>query len=263
MTAPWQEVGDRIYRRRYPDLDLNIGAIVCGESVVIVDSRANHHQADELRRELAAITRLPVSTVIDTHYHWDHTFGNARFPEARIVGHSRCRQALADRGAEMKAELLASDYMSKANRPHFEEVVVTPPEFTFEEETSLEIGGRHIDLRHLGLGHTDSDIVITVDGVLFAGDLVEQGADPYFGDAFPIDWLNTLDRMMLMLRGPVVPGHGDIVDADYVRRQRETTAAAVAQALAGALTNGPFSEETMADIAARLEETAKYRPGMT
>lgn len=253
MTAPWQEVGDGIFRRRYPSLDLNIGAILCGDSVVVVDSRANHRQADELRAELRALSELPVSTVIDTHYHWDHTFGNARFPEARIVGHARCRSALAERGASMKAELLASDYMSEANRPDFEAVVVTPPEFTFEEDMSLEIGGRHIELRHLGLGHTDSDVVVAIDDVVFAGDLVEEGADPYFGDGFPIAWVNTLDRMILSLRGPVVPGHGDVVDADYVRDQREKISRAVEHALSGVLTAGPFSEETMTDIAARLE----------
>jgi hypothetical protein len=54
MTSPWQEVGDRIFRRRYPSLDLNIGLVITEESVVVIDSRANHRQADELRAEIVA-----------------------------------------------------------------------------------------------------------------------------------------------------------------------------------------------------------------
>ena len=61
MTALWQEVGDRIFRRRYESLDLNIGLIITDESVVVIDSRANHRQADELREAYAPWVELQVS----------------------------------------------------------------------------------------------------------------------------------------------------------------------------------------------------------
>ncbi len=71
-----------------------------------------------------------------------------------------------------------------------------PPDRTFGDEgTDLDVGGRRIELRWLGRGHTDDDIVVRVPdaGVLFAGDLLENGATPYFGDGFPLDWPATAD----------------------------------------------------------------------
>ena len=92
--AEWQEVGDRIYRRRYQSLDLNVGLILSDEGAIVIDSRAHHGQADELLSDIASRTRLPIRTLINTHYHWDHTFGNAVFAGVPIWGHTRSAEAL-------------------------------------------------------------------------------------------------------------------------------------------------------------------------
>lgn len=252
MTALWQEVGDRIFRRRYESLDLNIGLIITDESVVVIDSRANHRQADELRADLARLTRLPVSTLINTHFHWDHTFGNARFSEATLIGHERARSALVERGEQMKLELIASDWVPAEARPLFEEVVITPPEETFTIEMGLMVGGRHLELRHLGRGHTDSDIVILADDLVFAGDLVEEGAPPSFGDSHPREWVDTLDRLVPLVTGTVVPGHGDVVDVGFIRGQRDEIAAAIAALELGAPEEGPYPPAVMESISRRM-----------
>jgi glyoxylase-like metal-dependent hydrolase (beta-lactamase superfamily II) len=89
----------------------------------------------------------------------------------------------------------------------------------------LDIGGRTLELCHLGRGHTEGDIVVAVDDamVLLAGDLVEQAGPPSFGDSFPIDWPETLAA--LLHRTPpgtsVVPGHGTPVDLDFVHAQHD------------------------------------------
>ena len=252
MTSPWQEVGDRIFRRRYPSLDLNIGLVITDESAVVIDSRANHRQADELRVEISGLTHLPVSTLINTHYHWDHTFGNARFGTATLIGHERTRIALAGRGEEMKRALVHSDWVSADTRPLFDEVVITPPEETFSEEMGIVVGGRHLELRHLGRGHTDSDIVILIDGVVFAGDLVEEGAPPSFADGYPPEWVTTLDRLIPLVSGTVVPGHGDVVDREFVERQRADMAAAIALVERREFDSGPYPAAVMESIAERL-----------
>ncbi len=249
----WDEIGDRIYRRRFASLDLNIGLVLCDGAAVVVDSRANHREADELRAEIRALTSLPVTHVIDTHWHWDHCFGNARFPDATIIGHLNCRRALVDRGQKMKADLIASDWVSEVARPLFEEVVITPPRATFETEHTLQVGGRDIDLRYLGLAHTDADIVVLVDGVCFAGDLVEESGPPYFGDGYPEAWVDTLGALLPLLEGPVVPGHGDAVDELFVATQRDEIAAAVRAVRAGNPGSGPYPAAVMEQIADRLE----------
>ena len=77
------------------------------------------------------------------------------------------------------------------------EVVFDPPDQTFAETATVEVepGGRSVELRYLGRGHTDNDIVVIVPDadVLFAGDLLEADATPYFGDAYPIDWPATVE----------------------------------------------------------------------
>jgi len=90
----------------------------------------------------------------------------------------------------------------------------------------LDLGGRVVELRHLGPGHTPGDVVVRVPdaGVLFAGDLVEQGAPPAVGpDADVASWVGVLGR--LGTADVVVPGHGDPVDRAFVEAQRAELAA--------------------------------------
>lgn len=248
---PFQEIGDRIFRRRYERLDQNIGVILGAESVCVIDSRSNHPDADELRSELAQLTSLPVRFLINTHMHWDHTFGNARFGEATIVGHHDCRRRLVEEGEDARSELLRADWVPPEWRPAFREVEITPPTVTFVERVELHLDDRLLDLRYLGRAHTDNDIVVIVDDVCFAGDLVEEGAPPSFGDSYPDEWVGTLDRLLAEVPPTVVPGHGDLVDLDFVRAQRDDIEEAV-RAVAEGRETGPWSAEVMAAVASRL-----------
>ncbi len=89
----------------------------------------------------------------------------------------------------------------------------------------LDLGSRTVELRHLGRGHTNNDTVVAVPdaGVLFAGDLVEDGPSPGFSDSFPLDWPATLDRLAVLVGAlpVVVPGHGGTMSAAAVATQRE------------------------------------------
>ena len=82
------------------------------------------------------------------------------------------------------------------------EVVCDAPDRVFEETAVVDAGGRRIELRYLGRGHTDNDIIVLVPdvGVMFAGDLVENGAPPYFGDGYPLDWPETASRVLELVR---------------------------------------------------------------
>jgi glyoxylase-like metal-dependent hydrolase (beta-lactamase superfamily II) len=103
----FEELSDGVFRRRFESLDLNIGVVMADVGLVVIDTRASHVEADELREELRTLTPLPVRWVIDTHWHWDHTFGNSRFPEAEIWGHDLCRQNMLQRGESMKHDAAA------------------------------------------------------------------------------------------------------------------------------------------------------------
>ena len=69
MSGPgggWQEVGDRVYRRRYASLDLNVGVVVGDDQVLVVDTRSHAAEAARLLADLRALTRLPCRSVVNT-----------------------------------------------------------------------------------------------------------------------------------------------------------------------------------------------------
>jgi len=226
----WHEVGDRVFVRRYAWLALTIGAVIGDDGVLLVDTWASHRQAGELIDDLATLTDLPVHWVINTHYHWDHCWGNALFRPAQLWGHENTRQALLEHGEDARG--LVIEHLPIEHHEAIRQVEIVPPDHTFSDRVSLDIG-RAVDLRYHGRGHTDSDITVDVAGVLFAGDLVEEAGPPAFGDAFPLEWPDTLDGLVDHVRGTVVPGHGEPVERAYVEQQRDDIAATVELARAG------------------------------
>lgn len=216
-SGPWLEVGDRVFTRRYRFFDQQIGAILTEVGPVVVDTRSTPDQAREILADLGHLTHLPVAAVIDTHHHFDHAFGNAVFRPAPIWGHLRCAERIRATTAAEIAELAAEEPSIAAG---LAEVVLDPPDRTFVDAATIGLGGRTVELRHLGRGHTDDDIVAIVPdaAVLFAGDLLENGAPPYFGDGFPLDWPATLRALRALVTGAVVPGHGAVADVAFVDR---------------------------------------------
>ena len=215
MTSVWREVGDRVWIRRYASLDQTIGVIGGEDGLVVVDTRSSHRLADELRVEL---TQLPgsLAAVVNSHGHWDHAFGNARFLPTPIWGHVRCATMITERGDEMRIRAQRS-YPSEA----IDEVELTPPAELFTESATLDLGDRQVELRYLGRGHTDNDIVVIVPdaSVLFAGDLLENAPAPGFGDSYPIAWAVTGLALLDLVEGAVVPGHGDPFGPGFAERQ--------------------------------------------
>jgi glyoxylase-like metal-dependent hydrolase (beta-lactamase superfamily II) len=225
----WVELGDRVFVRRYPFFDQNIGVVLGDREALVVDTRSTHVQAREILTDLRELTAAPVTVVVDTHGHFDHAFGNHVFRPATIWGHERCVTFMARTGEARRGVIAAEEPEIAADLP---EVVIDPPDQTFAETAFVEVGGRRVELRYLGLGHTDHDIVMNVPdaGVLFAGDLIENGAVPFFGDAYPLDWPETALRVAELVVGVVVPGHGHHADRAFAESQAASLAGLAALA---------------------------------
>jgi glyoxylase-like metal-dependent hydrolase (beta-lactamase superfamily II) len=222
----WQEIGDRVYRMRYRSLDLNVGVVVGDDEVLVVDTRSFAAEAAELLADLRRLTRLPCRKMVNTHWHFDHCYGNATLRPAAIWGHQRCAAQLRGQGEERRRKLMAA-HPELAGE--LAAVALDPPDRPVGDAgAELEVGGRPVELRWCGRGHTDNDLVVVVPdaGVVFCGDLVEEGVPPSFGeDAFPLEWPATLDRLLALASPVVVPGHGDVVGHAFVRGQRDELAA--------------------------------------
>jgi glyoxylase-like metal-dependent hydrolase (beta-lactamase superfamily II) len=220
LVPTWTEIGDRVFVRRYAFYDQNIGVVLGDGAALVIDTRSTHLQAREILDDLRTITPYPVTVVVDTHGHHDHAFGNRVFRPAAIWGHMGCPPFMARTG-ERDRSRMAREFPDLA--ADLTEVVLDPPDRVFAETAVIEVGGRRVELRYLGRGHTDHDIVIVVPGtaVVFAGDLLEGGAVPYFMDGYPLDWPETAYRLADLVRGTVVPGHGDHAGPDFATRQAD------------------------------------------
>lgn len=261
MTAQWIELADGVLVRRYAELDLSVGMVIGNHSALVVDTRSDPAQGAELRAAVREVTRQPCIVVL-THAHFDHCLGTAAFLPATVWVHPRCRDDLARGGAAQHAEALA---FSRAQRMPRDPALVRPvvPDHLVVEPVHVDLGGRGVLLTHPGLGHTDHDLAVWSPdtGVLFAGDLVEQGADPDFTDAYPLDWPTAVTELLRLSPRIVIPGHGDPVDATFVAAQRDdlaTLADLCRAVLAGeldadsAVSASPFGSSTTFTALARL-----------
>jgi glyoxylase-like metal-dependent hydrolase (beta-lactamase superfamily II) len=223
----WVEVGDGVLARRHRELDLTTGLVLGGERALVVDTRGDARQGSELATAVRAVTGLS-PTVVVTHAHFDHCFGTAAFLPCPVFAHPRCRATLAATADAQRAEWAAHyrDQGDPATADALDATHPPLPDHAVDPETTLDLGGRTVTLRHLGRGHTDHDLVVHVPdaAVVFAGDLVEQGAPPDLGDAVLAEWPATLDALLALRPTVVVPGHGDPVDAAFVAAQRAEVA---------------------------------------
>jgi glyoxylase-like metal-dependent hydrolase (beta-lactamase superfamily II) len=231
-VTEFAEVAADVFVMRYPVLDVNATLVVGDGAALVVDTLSTEGQAVELAEAVRRITLYPW-TLVNTHHHFDHCFGNAVLAGSSglaIWAHEEAAAQLRDNGKALQREWY-KEYTSTL--PELADglaaVTVLPPNRTIHLESTLDIGGRSVVLRHLGRGHTAGDLVVQLPdvNVVLAGDLIEESGPPSFGDAYPLDWPHTLAALLPSLDGAtvVVPGHGAVVDRAFVQDQhRDLTA---------------------------------------
>lgn len=222
----WREVAPGVHVRRHEELKLNCGLVVGEQRALVVDTRSFDRQGSDLLRAVREITDLEL-VVVNTHAHFDHCFGNAAFRDSQIYAHSGAADDLLRTGEHQRRQVVehlrSTDREDIARDVEATEIVL--PFYLVEEDTAIDLGGREVELLYAGRGHTDHDLAVAVPdaGVVFAGDLVEEGADPAMEDAFPMEWAATLEALLERPAGVLsetwVPGHGLVVDRSFVQEQ--------------------------------------------
>jgi glyoxylase-like metal-dependent hydrolase (beta-lactamase superfamily II) len=227
MGNLWTEVAERCFVRRYDPFDVSCGVVVGGEGLLVVDSRMSTEQGRQLASDVRTLSAAPVRAVLNTHLHFDHTYGNRAlreaWPEVPIAAHESVPDALLADEARVKGKYAADD-----GDPYRDEVLATelvPPDTVFASVWSIDLGDRYVEAVHPGRGHTEGDVVVRVPDVdlVYAGDLVEESGPPVYGpDSWPLEWPQTVELLVGLLSGSsvVVPGHGAPVDKDFVLGQR-------------------------------------------
>lgn len=228
MSGRWIEVADGVYARRYVELDQTLGLVVGDTHCLVIDTGTDEVHGGSMATAVRFVTPLPWSVVI-THAHFDHFFGTNAFLPTSVIAHERCRSTILADG-DMQRRSWSARYRSEGRTELADRLAAAKliaPNEVITSSAMVDLGGRAVTLRHPGPAHTDHDVFVHVPdaAVVFAGDLVEQGAPPSIGpDAHLSDWPAALDAILALNPAVVVPGHGDPVDAGFVRRQRDELA---------------------------------------
>ncbi len=215
---------------------VNVGLVVGGARALVVDTGCGPQHGAEILAAVRTLTALPL-VVANTHAHWDHFFGNAVFRHdgaTEFWAHAAAARAMAGTGEGQRPAVSGVEpEMAAGTGPGT--ALVLPTHLVGADEVVLDLGGLAVRLFTLGPGHTDGDLLVGAPGVLFTGDLIEEGAEPQFEDAFPQDWIRVLRTLAAMGEDyPVmVPGHGQPVAAEFAARMADAMED-------GGLGNGPI-----------------------
>jgi cyclase len=218
----------------------NSSFIVNDNDVIVVDDHVSPAAAWVLLEEIKEVTNKPVTTVINTHFHFDHAHGNQIFaPNVQIIGHEFTRRMLlsnsigmplyqnyvtglpgqidglkkriaSEADAAAKAKLQTQLQVAENNLASQKELKPTPPNVTLATQMTLYRGSREIQIRFLGRGHTAGDVVVLLpnEKVVMTGDFLTSGLSN-MSDSYPEEWVTSLDALKKLDFDTVLPGHGD------------------------------------------------------
>ncbi|MCH8174422.1 MAG: MBL fold metallo-hydrolase [Proteobacteria bacterium] len=211
--------------------------IVRDEDVVVVDSHITPAAGRALLDSIAVVTDKPVTTLINSHFHYDHANGVPAFGDIQIIGHEYTRakltgdpmneqtfvaslarfdRTLAD--LESRLDAAAGDERGEIQtqlefwRAHVSaqgEIDPVPPTVSMSDRMTLYRGGREIQIHFFGRAHTGGDvgIYLPAEKILFTGDMLLGGIS-YMGDGFVSDWAQTLENLKQLDFELILPGHG-------------------------------------------------------
>lgn len=222
MTG-WTEVADGVWHARYQPIDISTVLVRGSDGLLLVDTRCNPREAAELAADVEALKIGPIRWVVNTHAHYDHSFGNQEFVDtATIYGHHRIPAHFRD-FERLRLDAWAAD---PAAQPQYDwaGVVLTPPHVAIDAPSELDLGGRTVRLVPLPPGHTDTDLVVHIPDAAcwIVGDIVEQSGPPMFGSgSFPFGWPRVIRDLAAHVGESdiVIPGHGKPVNREFMLRQ--------------------------------------------
>jgi glyoxylase-like metal-dependent hydrolase (beta-lactamase superfamily II) len=202
----------------------NVGIVVGKRATLIVDPGMGVRSGEAVARETAKVSRNSELYIVNTHFHPEHTTGEAGLPPTAKLIRSRAQQQDVD---EMGMEWVK---IFSSRSPVVAEALqgitsFRKPDELFETEKTLDLGGVHVRMVRLGPGHTRGDTAFFVeeDRVLFPGDLAMSGVFPAFAtpQSRSDTWLKSLEALDAFHAQRLVPAHGPLADASIIGQYRD------------------------------------------
>jgi len=241
-----EKISDRIIllRLSHNPSGTNVTAVKSSKGIVVFDTEMSNQIAAQIRKAIEKnFGGQNINYVVNTHHHWDHTNGNQTFLDAVIISHENCTKGIQDFAAgkdefakaykEGWIDYLKNKLESSKLEPEeaeqtreriryatmvYDELkegfVPTPPNITFSDRLVLDLGDLTLNLMHLGMCHSDSDILIHIpeEKLLIVGDAFNGRSVKYIDENADIPrWLDVLNGLLKDENSIVhaVSGHGD------------------------------------------------------
>jgi glyoxylase-like metal-dependent hydrolase (beta-lactamase superfamily II) len=192
----------------------NAGFMVGESGVLVVESLSTGTLASQLIGEIGKVTPLPIRYLVNTSFHGDHCFGNFAFPaQTVIIGHEATKRAIDERFEQDRAFMI--DLLGAGLG--IEETVARSADLTCTESLTLDLGGRRVEILHLGYAQTDGDLIVhaTDANVVFVGNMLQAPppAFPWLFEGRPHEAIATYRRLHDRLDEDtaIVPGHGRVM----------------------------------------------------
>lgn len=222
----------------------NTGVFITEAGVVVVDTKLANYGPDILAK-IRAVTSKPVTMIINTHTHGDHTGSNEGFPATvDIVAHENTKANMAKMDA------------FKGEKTRF------LPKRTYRDKLTLGSGKDRIDLYYFGAGHTSGDtwVVYPAIRVLQTGDMFAWKDAPVLDRAnggSGVEFPKTIAKALATIKDvdTVIPGHSPVMTPKDLQEYQRYTADFLA-AVEAAKKSGKSPD----DAAASINLSAKY-PG--
>lgn len=266
-------------------VNCNGAVILLDDGVMVVDTFSKPSAARALMEQIKSVTPKPVKYVVDTHFHWDHYYGNEVYLGAwpagvEIISSEATRQNIEQRGiprvkreilevpkeietlkadlakatdATKKAEIQENLRQTEAYLAELKAMRVTLPTLTFDRSLMLYQKSRTVEILYLGKGHTDGDAVVYLpkEKVIITGDAL-HGWTPYMGDSYPYDWIRMLEATEKLDFDYIIGGHGGVMRGKGQFQMWEQYFRDLLAETAAAYAQGATLEETRQRVAAVL-----------
>jgi glyoxylase-like metal-dependent hydrolase (beta-lactamase superfamily II) len=271
----------------------NVGILATDDGIVVVDDQYPD-VAQGVVDQIRTISDKPIRYLINTHYHGDHTGGNAVFqPLTTIVAQDTVRPRMLEypaqvhetfpdkmqaihweiRGLTAENDPYRDALMSDLNfmkflydlSESFDPAKVVAPSVTFDKSLTLWVGDQNIEILHIGPGHTDGDAVVWFpkEKVVHMGDLLFNGSVPLIdvpGGGSARGYLKSMDVVLARLPPDtrVIAGHGPTTDVAGLRHARDFM-----QDMERAVTRAVQAGKSRADAArtVKLDAYTDIKPG--
>ena len=240
-----------IHNDQYGKAICNAGIVDLGDKTLIFDPFMTPMAAEELKETAERLTGKPVTIVVNSHYHNDHTRGNQVFaPFATIISTHYTRNRIEEVAPEEQHwERKHASGMLKATRQMYnaasgqerdelclwigyyegmvesmDDLKVTLPDVVFQDSLWILGSERHVKLMEFRNGHTGSDVVLCIpsERIAFMGDLLFVKRHPWLADGEPASWQATLKSLYEnTFINTYVPGHGAVCEKAGVKELYE------------------------------------------